>query len=248
MILYYSGTGNSAFAANKIGKVLEDEVESLFDRIRNQDFSEMHSERPWVVVAPTYAWQMPHIVRDWLEKTSLEGSKDVYFVLTCGSSIGNAGGYAKALCEKKGMNYMGCAKIVMPENYIAMFQAPDREKSKEIIKKAAAPLKKTIHHIQKGEPIPERITPLMKLTSSVVNYVFCEYLIKDKKFTVSNDCIACGLCEKACPTGNIILKDGKPTWNGNCTHCMSCICKCPTKAINYGKGTKKKNRYQCPVK
>ncbi len=35
MILYYTGTGNSAFAAQRLGKLLEDEVLNLFGRIRS---------------------------------------------------------------------------------------------------------------------------------------------------------------------------------------------------------------------
>ena len=63
----------------------------------------MTSEKPWVIVAPTYAWQLPHIVRDWLYETKLEGNKKIYFVLTCGESIANAGAYAEKLCQKKQM-------------------------------------------------------------------------------------------------------------------------------------------------
>ena len=89
MILYFSGTGNSEYVAKRIGAYIGDEVVNLFDT--------MTSEKPWVIVAPTYAWQLPHIVRDWLLKTNLEGNKKIYFVLTCGESIGNAGEYAEKL-------------------------------------------------------------------------------------------------------------------------------------------------------
>ena len=95
MILYFSGTGNSAYTAKRIGQEIQDGTLNLFDKIRNQDHSALSSERPWVVVAPTYAWRIPRVVRDWLMKTALEGARDIYFVLTCGGSIGNAGAYLK---------------------------------------------------------------------------------------------------------------------------------------------------------
>jgi len=129
MILYFSGTGNSAYAAKLTAELTGDEALDLFDKIRNGDHAEMFSDKPWVVAAPVYCWQLPHVVRDWMLETDFSGNKDIYFILTCGSSMGNAEKYLKALCREKGLNYRGCAEIVMPENYIAMFEAPDREKA-----------------------------------------------------------------------------------------------------------------------
>ena len=45
MILYYSGTGNSRYAAERIGREIGDEVLNLFERPKERDFSELHSER-----------------------------------------------------------------------------------------------------------------------------------------------------------------------------------------------------------
>ena len=73
MILYFSGTGNSEYVAKKIGKKIGDEVMDLFEKIRNDDFSSMHSERKWVIVVPTYAWRISRIVQKWMESTSLTG-------------------------------------------------------------------------------------------------------------------------------------------------------------------------------
>lgn len=43
------------------------------------------------IVAPTYAWRIPRVVQNWIERTALNGSRDVYFVLTCGENICGAG-------------------------------------------------------------------------------------------------------------------------------------------------------------
>ena len=96
MILYFSGTGNSAYVAKRIGKAIGDEVIDLFDKIKHHDFSQMRSSRPWVVVAPTYAWRIPRILQNYLERTSLAGNRNIYFVMTCGESIGNAEKYLKS--------------------------------------------------------------------------------------------------------------------------------------------------------
>ena len=129
MILYFSGTGNSEYAAKRIAEELQDEVLNLFEKIRSNDTSELYSERPWVLAVPTYAWRIPRIVQNWLKNTTLAGNRNIYFVMTCGGSIANAGKYLEKLCAEKGMNDLGCIGITMPENYIALFSAPAKELS-----------------------------------------------------------------------------------------------------------------------
>ena len=127
MILYFSGTGNSEYTAKRIREETDDNIMNLGEKIRSRDFSSIHSDTPWVVAAPTYAWRIPRILQEWLEKTELTGNRTIYFVMTCGGNIGNAGRYLKKLTDAKGLNYAGCAQIIMPENYIAMFATPSQE-------------------------------------------------------------------------------------------------------------------------
>lgn len=247
MILYFSGTGNSAYVANYIGKQINDEVINLFDNLRNHDYSLMTSARPWIFVVPTYAWQIPHIVRDWILNTEFAGNEKVYFVMTCGDEIGNAGYYAEKVCGKKNLSYMGCAEIVMPENYIAMYDAPDRKTAELIIKRAERSILETADLIKKGTRIQDKKISLKgKIKSGLVNAVFYQYIVSAKKFYALDHCISCGHCEMVCPLENIKMINGKPSWSKNCTHCMACICTCPKEAIEYGKVSQGKPRYTCP--
>lgn len=246
MILYFSGTGNSAYAAKYIGKGIDDEVINLFDRIRNKDYGAIHSNRPWVIAAPVYCWQLPRLVRDWMMQTEFNGSKDIYFVLTCGSDMGNAEKYLKQLCSELGLNYRGAAPVVMPENYIAMFDAPDEEESAVIMKKADRTLSRITRRLKNNEDLlPVKTGIKGKVSSSLVNKIYYPLIVKDKKFYAEDSCNGCGLCAAKCPLGNIEIVDGKPQWNGDCTHCMACIAYCPAEAIEYGKISKGKRRYTC---
>ncbi|WP_418668074.1 EFR1 family ferrodoxin [Allofournierella sp.] len=249
MILYFSGTGNSEYAAKRIGRELGDEAIDLFEKIKTGDCREMHSERPWVVVAPTYAWRIPRIVHKWLEAVKLTGNRDMYFVMTCGGDIGNAGSHLKPLCAGKGMNYRGCTGIRMPENYIALFKTPGEEEAAQIIGQAEGLIDRAAEMIGKGERLPEPELSLGdKLNSGIVNAVFYPLFVHAKKFYATGACISCGKCAAVCPLDNVRLKDGRPVWGDRCTHCMACICRCPAQAIEYGKHSQGLPRYTCPKK
>lgn len=245
MILYFSGTGNSAYAARFLAAELHDELVNLNDRIKAGDHSPLTSDRPWIVAAPVYCWQLPRLVRDWMMQTELRGNKDIYFVLTCGSDMGNAEKYLKKLCTELGFNYRGAAPVVMPENYIAMFKAPDEEEETVIMKKADRTLARIVRRLKNNENLqPVKVNVIGKLLSGI-NSGYYSLIVKDKKFYAEDNCNGCGLCEKKCPLGNIEIVDGKPQWNGSCTHCMACIAYCPKEAIEYGKASKGKRRYTC---
>ncbi len=250
MILYFSGTGNSAYAARLLGEKINDTVVDMGKMLKDR-MSYLFSEKPWVVVAPIYAWQMPRVVRDWLAKTTLSGSKEMYFVLTCGDSMGGAGKFAKELCDKKGMVYRGTAELKMPENYIIMFKAPDKEKTDLSVKLAEGKISKIAEEITAGKDITEKKAGAFDgIMSGIINNGFYKLFVSAKKFYAKDNCIGCGLCAKKCPLGNIKMAYGRPVWESetNCTQCMACICYCPVEAIEYGKATEGKVRYRCPKK
>lgn len=247
MILYFSGTGNSAYVAKRIASAIGDEALDLTGKIKSGDYGELHSERAWIIAAPTYAWRIPRILENRLERTRLSGSKEIYFVMTCGGDIGNAGKYLRELCDKKGMIYRGCFEIVMPENYIALFSTPDKEEALRIIGRAEPRIDRAIELIKKCEAFPEPTVSLSgRISSGVVNKLFYLMLVNAKKFYATEGCVSCGICAEKCPLNNIAIVNGKPVWGDNCTHCMACICRCPKEAIEYGKHSRGLIRYTCP--
>lgn len=248
MVLYFTGTGNSRFIADKIAGITGDRLISINERIKKNDLTEIKDEEILVFVVPTYAWRIPKIVEEWILKVDFRGTNKAYFVMNCGDSIGGAGKYIRKICNQKGFQYMGTAEIIMPENYIALYEAPDSEVSKKIIYKAIPQIESTAKNIGQKERIPEKDLHLSdRFNSSFINTIFYPFIVKANKFNVNDKCIGCGKCEKECPLNNIYLRDNKPVWNNSCTHCMACICKCPAEAIEYGKSSIGKTRYLCPM-
>jgi flavodoxin/NAD-dependent dihydropyrimidine dehydrogenase PreA subunit len=247
MIIYFTGTGNSRYCAKILAEQLQDELVNSFHFIREGIAAELVSEKPWVFVAPTYGWQLPHVFADFIRESCFSGSQDAWFVMTCGSEIGNAERSNKALCKEAGLRYRGTLEVVMPENYIALFNAPEEDEARKIIAAARPGLERGAGCIREGRDFPGIQTGVVnRLKSSIVNKLFYRVCIKARPFTVSDACISCGKCEAACPLGNIQIQNRKPFWGDHCTHCMACICGCPVSAIEYGRASKGKPRYQCP--
>ena len=244
MILCFSGTGNSRYVAQRMADALGDTLLSMNDRLKANDTSAAETGGRLVIVAPTYAWRLPRIVRDWLLKTELAGAERAWFVMTCGGEIGNADKYNRALCRAKGIGCMGTAQIVMPENYIAMFPVPRAEEARRVVAKAEPDIDRAIAAVRAGRAFPPPRGSLYdRFMSGPVNPLFYACFVKTAAFTVSNACVGCGRCVRSCPVNNITLCGGRPVWGGDCTHCMACICRCPAEAIEYGKKSIGKPRY-----
>lgn len=133
MILYFSGTGNSRFAAQELGRQLDDNVISINKCMQSKKFRSFLSEKPYVIVAPIYASRMPLEVEEYLKKSDLSGSTDIWFVFTCGGGMGGAANYCQKLAENKGLTYHGTGCVVMPNNYVLL---SDVISSKEAAAKA----------------------------------------------------------------------------------------------------------------
>lgn len=248
MIVYFSGTGNSRFCAEFLAKRLGDEVLDVFSFLQDGIAADLTSRKPWVFVSPTYGWRIPRIFEEFILSARFQGSKNAYFVMTCGSEIGRPMKWLEALCGEKDLTYLGVLEVVMPENYVAMFPVPEMEEAVGIVRAALPTLESAVPYIAEELPLkPHKAGVLDSLKSGPMNRIFYRFFVKADAFFSTDVCISCGKCMELCVQNNIRLIEGKPNWGDCCTHCMACICGCPTEAIEYGKKSRGKPRYHCPI-
>jgi len=246
MVVYFSGTGNSRYAAQMIAAGLGDGITDAAPYIKSGESAALRSEEPWVFVSPTHGWRIPRIFRDFIRSGSFTGSRRAYFVMTCGSEPGEPTPCLEKLCREKGLEFMGILGVVMPENYIAMFDVPGEEESAQIIARAVPVIRSAVPMIRAGQPFPPLRSGLTDcIKTGLVNPCFYSFCVSGRKFYATDACVGCGLCAKLCPVNAIELSDGRPVWGEGCAHCMACICGCPGKAIEYGRISLGKPRYQC---
>lgn len=246
MILYYSATGNTEFAAKEIARLTGDQSIDLLQKIRSNDYSEISSEKPFVICAPIYACEMPIFMSRFLKKVKLIGNKNVYFVFTSGGYSGCACVLAKSLTRKKHLVYKGTADIQMPRNYVASnaYSMQDPQTCKELISVAKEKISQTAKLISEGQILKSRKVHLFE-TLIIVPFTpfWVKFIVKGKKFFAEDTCISCGKCSRICPLNNISMVEKKPLWGNNCTHCMACISQCPKDSIEFGNITQGKVRY-----
>lgn len=242
MVLYFSGTGNSRYVAQKIAEMSDDEVISINQRLKKHNYSTVSSEKPLVFVGPIYAGRFPRVMDDYIKEVSFTETNCAYFIGTCAQTPWVTVEYVEKLCKEKSFSLLGFNSIIMPQGYVAGGGTQPKEINDKILKEAEPKIIKIAEKIRDKQILPEE-QPGKAIMSKVLNPIMYSMMISAKNFKVTNQCTGCGKCEKRCPLNNIKLTDGKPTWGKNCTHCMACIAGCPQEAIEYGKKTQGKPRY-----
>lgn len=238
IIFYFSGTGNSALIAKltaqnieycetvNIGKlVYENEVEATILGF----------------VFPVYWWGLPNIMRRFIDQLQIRSAEYVFASVTMGSFSGNAIPYVRELLAKKGIKLSAGFEYRMVDNYIIAHGAPEEKIIRNKVLNAGKKVLQDTRLIRERKTVPiKKINYLMKVINS---HYINTYGSLDTKFSVSDTCIHCGLCERECPVGNIKLINKTLTWKHQCESCMRCIQICPRKAINYANKTVKRERY-----
>lgn len=240
MIYYYSGTGNSGYVARKLADKLSVDAVDLGERIKTGAMEAIKDDTV-ILVTPTYCWRVPRIVEDYWNQIEVE-AETLYLVMTCGSGIGGAPVYEEKMAREKNLAYGGAFEVIMPENYIAMFDAPKAAEARAIIAKADKKIDEIAERIAAKKAGAKKAGLLGRLLTSI-NGAYYALFVKAKPFYAKDNCISCGECERRCILANVKLTEGRPVWYDRCTHCMACMNYCPVEAIEYGKKTAGKFRY-----
>ena len=66
MIFYFTGTGNSQYAAESISKKIKDDIFNIVGYIDKNTETIFNSEKPYIFVCPTYAYKIPRVVEDFI--------------------------------------------------------------------------------------------------------------------------------------------------------------------------------------
>ncbi len=253
MIFYFSGTGNTRWAAEQLAQQTNEALLFIPDEQQGDCHYTLQADERIGFCFPTHGWQPPRIVRQFIRRLRMESAEGhyCYALTTCGDSIGKTMEILDEELKQAGLPTLCSAfSLTMPESYVCLpfmyTDTPEREKEK--IATSQQQLNQFCQLIleRKKDEI-HTVRGIMPWTMShIIGNYFNKRMVSDRKFTVDADrCIHCKKCEQVCPTGDLVFADGLPSWKGDdsCTCCLACYHHCPQHAINYGSITRKRGQY-----
>jgi len=246
MIFYFSGTGNTKHVAEKIANSTDERLVYMSENtIEFNEIYEIKEDEKIGFVFPVYWYSMPTIVEKFIKQLKLSGYQKqyVYAIVTYGIAGGNVMERLTHILQIKKLNLHAKYGVKMVDNYVTGYNIVKLEKQKEILSDAEIEIDKIIFMIEHRELIEYIKKGKIALVTPITGYA---YRKKDhtKNFFVTKNCNGCEQCAKGCPCNAIHIKEGRPKWEGDCTFCLKCIHGCKQSAIQYGKFTQKRDRYQ----
>ncbi|MDR0530594.1 MAG: EFR1 family ferrodoxin [Oscillospiraceae bacterium] len=241
VIYWFSGTGNSFYAAKKIAERLED-----CDLLPISKLAQLPPDCERVgFVFPHYALGVPNLVREKLEDIDLSGNQSAYFfaVETCGAFPGSCLGQVNTLLKKQGAVLSYGTVIRMFANNVVNYDMKGDPAEKAAAAEPA--IQAAAVAIQQKQAI--KIPHTQLLYQLPYRAITATYPKKGLQFHADENCTGCGMCAKLCPAGNITMQNGRPMFGASCEQCVACIQWCPRRAIQFGNKTQARTRYHHPA-
>ena len=217
MIFYFSGTGNTRWAAQYLAAATGERLLFIPDELKGPCRYTLAEGERIGFCFPVHGWQPPHIVRQFIKRLELRDEraesemKDNHFcyaLVTYGDSAGRCLQMLNRELSAAGLYAASLFGLQMPESYVCLpfmyTDSPAREREK--LETSAHELKQFAELICRREAGQRLFRPGYApwAYTHLIGRFFNRYLITDSAFTVDADrCIHCGRCAQVCPTGNI---------------------------------------------
>ncbi len=232
-IVYFSGTGSTAYSANTLKGALEKlGCEITLSEIFRDNKINIDSNDTLVLMYPVYAGDAPNAVLKWIGGLENAENGNCYVIAVSGGGeiSPNTACRIKAIkrLEKKGYNTLSEYMLCMPSNFYFGTSESQTASIFEVLPQkceliAQEIIEKKRNH--KNHLLKDKIIlPFMSMEKLGARIV-------GRTYKADNSCTGCGICAKKCPSGNIKMKDGKPKFAFHCEFCMRCLYICPHKSL-----------------
>lgn len=226
-VCYFTGSGNCLYVARRLGGTL-----LSIPQLMRRESLEIADEAVGIV-CPVYNCEMPMMVRAFLKKARIR-TEYFFFVYTYGMGYGEAFAHAKLAAEEAGLSLRYVNAVQMVDNFIPYF---DMEEQIDTLpqKDVEGQLDALCAEIAARKTVEVKITPITKAQMALYQKRLARrWLRKDTalSYTVSDECIHCGVCAKVCPADNITVTKETVTFSDRCEVCYACLHNCPKHAIH----------------
>jgi len=269
-LYYFSGTGNSLYAAEETARRIEGSRLIPIIACNKKDRIKTNADAIGLVF-PNFCLSVPIPVHQFLSNADISSAEYIFAVCTRGGTVSQAFDFINKIIKVQKKKLNAQININMPWNHpLGKENTPASATDEEIAKldrkmheKLDEFCKAVINresYIKKDTDITFKLPFIagklfLLLLSENINFKTHRHMYaKVIQFYSDDKCTGCGICEQVCPNGKIKMADGKPVWQEkpDCLGCFACINYCPGKAIQIKSGfpvksyTKTNDRYHHP--
>lgn len=232
-IIYFSGTGNTAYVAGTMKKQLE-KRDIQVDLINIEKDSINPREYDGIILGgPVYVERYPENLLKYAEKNLVGYRKKCMLFSTQGTDKGTVT-FQHAINRLSFLHITYCQYFYMPNNfYNFMFKKFTEEARAAAIKAIPESCEKSLGEFIEGKTqFYSESSIKVYFIDKVYKLVYphCIGLITRKIKVDRDKCVDCRLCEKNCPTGAVKVR-GKVLFSNRCLLCQRCMSNCPKKAF-----------------
>ncbi len=245
LIFFFTGTGNSLYVARE----LSGDIISIPKALKKGELS--YEAEEIGIVYPIYAHMPPNMVRSFLKKAQLKCNY-LFAVLTYGAGKGSAAEICAQIGKESGHSFNYIATLLMVDNWLPAFDMDEQKQINKHFDENLARIKAAINgRRQEIEAVStaerEHHEKLLKRPGTPFTATGVKARAEEW-FTVTDNCITCGICSRVCPRNNYRYSELKAEPQGECELCLACAHACPHKAIILTKGEKNpRARYRHPA-
>ena len=247
-IYYFSGTGNSLYAAREMQKRLPGSKLTSIVRELRRDIIKTDADTVGLVF-PNFCLTLPIPVKEFLQKADFSSARYLFAVCTRGGSPSTALTDMDRILKKKGKRLHAAVHVNMPWNHPLGKENLPGEATTERIEALMKGMRRKLDILAEKVLVGAEYRPadtdalirlplfirgLNRLMPKKANDRMHVRLYQERlSFYRDEKCSGCGVCENVCLAGKIHLVDSGPVWQEQapCLACYACVNYCPSQSI-----------------
>jgi ferredoxin len=233
LMLYFSGTGNSKYIAERFAQAMNGACHSIEEAI---DFDGLFASHDTLGFCyPIYCSRVPRILRDFViqHQASVLTKKLIIFCTQMGFSGDGARAFTDIIPIKTSQ-VIYAEHFTMPNNVPNLWVTPlaSEKTVQKYISKAHKKIEKIAEDIKNGVVKRRGFNIGSRILGLPQGLMFPAIERKYKSgVRIGEGCTGCGVCVKICPMDNFAVDNGKVIGKGNCTLCYRCTNACPSMCV-----------------
>jgi flavodoxin/ferredoxin len=262
VIFYFSGTGNTWWVSEKLGRYLSEKGFSVavysIEKISATDADKAVRECELVGIGyPTYGSDLPHNMKIFIHSLTPVREKTAFVFCTQWLWSGDGARIGGSMLKRKGFGVKWAEHFLMPNNVCVAATPflPYTNDRKAIDRRLAGTEKQVLifaERIAKGRPFLRGYNIFAKLAGGVqrIPFIHSFHRLRDDIKVDDQKCIRCGACVRLCPSQNLFWEAESVKTKGVCILCLRCYNFCPKSAVTYMKKAHNQKRgetYKGPV-